>query len=330
MLLTHIHLDHASATGALVRRWPDLRVYVSEVGAPHLVEPKKLLESAGRLYGPENMERLWGEVLPVPAANVVALEGGEEVEGFRVEHVPGHAGHHVCWLDLDEGDAYVGDMAGVRIPPGEFTVAPTPPPEIDVEAWLDSLERIEALRPQRLRLTHFGRRRGRRRAARARPRERCALQAEAAKGRRSRAFPRAARVADRRRHRSGDRAQPASRRARRTSSGRAWSATGASAARPRPLRSRTASEIPRPILLRLGGVEGGAAATLRTQMIDRPKLNRIAIAALAAGSLALAASALRRGHGLQQRLLLAGEVPRDRALRRRQALRQEVPARRAR
>ena len=94
VLLTHIHLDHASATGALVRRWPDLRVYVSEVGAPHLVEPKKLLESAGRLYGPENMDRLWGEVLPVPAANVVALAGGEEVEGFRVEHVPGHASHH--------------------------------------------------------------------------------------------------------------------------------------------------------------------------------------------------------------------------------------------
>ena len=156
ILLTHIHLDHASATGALVRRWPDLRVYVSEAGAPHLVEPKKLLASAGRLYGPENMERLWGEVVPVPAANVIALEGGEEVEGFRVEHVPGHASHHVVWLDLAEGDAYVGDMAGVRIPPGDFTIAPTPPPEIDVEAWLSSLDLIEALRPRRLRLTHFG------------------------------------------------------------------------------------------------------------------------------------------------------------------------------
>ena len=156
ILLTHIHLDHASATGALVRRWPDLRVYVSEVGAPHIVEPKKLLASAGRLYGPENMQRLWGEVLPVPAANVVALEGGEEVEGFRVEPVPGHASHHLAWLDLEEGDAYVGDAAGVRIPPGDFTVAPTPPPEIDVEAWLDSLDRVEAMDPQRLRLTHFG------------------------------------------------------------------------------------------------------------------------------------------------------------------------------
>jgi glyoxylase-like metal-dependent hydrolase (beta-lactamase superfamily II) len=181
VLLTHIHLDHASATGALVRRWPDLRVYVSEVGAPHMVEPKKLLESAGRLYGPENMDRLWGEVLPVPAANVVALAGGEEVEGFRVEHVPGHASHHLAWLDLAEGDAYVGDMAGVRIPPGDFTVAPTPPPEIDVEAWMASIDRIEDLGADRLRLTHFGV------AADVgaqleRVRESLAMQAEAARG----------------------------------------------------------------------------------------------------------------------------------------------------
>jgi glyoxylase-like metal-dependent hydrolase (beta-lactamase superfamily II) len=181
VLLTHIHLDHASATGALVRRWPDLRVYVSEVGAPHMVEPKKLLESAGRLYGPENMDRLWGEVLPVPAANVVALAGGEEVEGFRVEHVPGHASHHLVWLDLAEGDAYVGDMAGVRIPPGDFTVAPTPPPEIDVEAWMASIELIEGLGADRLRLTHFGVAEdvG---AQLERVRESLAVQAEAARG----------------------------------------------------------------------------------------------------------------------------------------------------
>jgi glyoxylase-like metal-dependent hydrolase (beta-lactamase superfamily II) len=156
LLLTHIHLDHAGATGALVRRFPDLRVYVSDVGAPHLVDPSKLLKSASRLYGEENMARLWGEVVPVPEDNVVALAGGEEVEGFRVEHVPGHASHHLCWLDLETGDAYVGDMAGVRTPPGEYTIAPTPPPEIDVEAWLDSVDRIEALEPARLRLTHFG------------------------------------------------------------------------------------------------------------------------------------------------------------------------------
>jgi glyoxylase-like metal-dependent hydrolase (beta-lactamase superfamily II) len=156
LLLTHIHLDHAGASGALVRRFPALRVYVSEVGAPHLVDPAKLIASAGRLYGEENMERLWGEVVPVPEENIVPVAGGEELEGFRVEPVPGHASHHVCWLDLARGDAYVGDMAGVRIPPASLTLAPTPPPEIDVEAWLRSVDLIESLRPERLRLTHFG------------------------------------------------------------------------------------------------------------------------------------------------------------------------------
>jgi glyoxylase-like metal-dependent hydrolase (beta-lactamase superfamily II) len=157
LVLTHIHLDHAGATGVLVRRFPELRVYVSEVGAPHLVDPSRLLRSAGRLYGPENMLALWGEVAAVPEANLVALRGGEEVEGMRVEHTPGHAGHHLSYLDLDSGDAYVGDMAGVRVPPGEVTVAPTPPPEIDVDAWLRSIDLIEGLAPLRLRLTHFGR-----------------------------------------------------------------------------------------------------------------------------------------------------------------------------
>jgi glyoxylase-like metal-dependent hydrolase (beta-lactamase superfamily II) len=156
LLLTHIHLDHAGATGVLVRRFPHLRVYVSEVGAPHLIDPSKLLRSAGRLYGEENMDRLWGEVAAVPEASVVALEGGEEVEGFRVEHVPGHARHHLAWLDLERGDAYVGDMAGVVIPPSELTLAPTPPPDIDLEVWFDSLDRIASLGPERLRLTHFG------------------------------------------------------------------------------------------------------------------------------------------------------------------------------
>jgi glyoxylase-like metal-dependent hydrolase (beta-lactamase superfamily II) len=156
VVLTHIHLDHAGASGVLVRRWPHLRVYVSEVGAPHLADPSRLLRSAGRLYGEENMDRLWGEVAPVPEGNIVAVEGGEEAEGFRAEHVPGHAGHHLCWFDLETRDAYVGDMAGVRVPPGELTLAPTPPPEIDVEAWLDSVDRIEALGPERLRPTHFG------------------------------------------------------------------------------------------------------------------------------------------------------------------------------
>ncbi|MGH2953259.1 MAG: MBL fold metallo-hydrolase [Solirubrobacterales bacterium] len=155
LLLTHIHLDHAGAAGVLVRRFPGLRVYVHEVGAPHLADPSKLLASAGRLYG-DQMESLWGEVAPVPEANLVALAGGEEVEGFRVEHTPGHASHHVCYLDADSGDAFVGDVAGVRIPPSKLTLMPTPPPEIDVQAWERSLALVRGWRPRRLHLTHFG------------------------------------------------------------------------------------------------------------------------------------------------------------------------------
>ncbi|HEX3276964.1 MAG TPA: MBL fold metallo-hydrolase [Thermoleophilaceae bacterium] len=155
LLLTHIHLDHAGASGLLCRRFPDLQVYVHEVGAPHLVDPSKLLESAGRLYG-DDMWELWGEVAPVPEERVHALTGGEMVEGFRVAYTPGHASHHVCYLHEETGDAYVGDVAGVRIPPYEHTVAPTPPPDIDVEAWLDSLHTVASWNPHSLCLTHFG------------------------------------------------------------------------------------------------------------------------------------------------------------------------------
>jgi glyoxylase-like metal-dependent hydrolase (beta-lactamase superfamily II) len=156
LLLTHVHLDHAGATGVLVRRFPRLRVYVHDVGAPHLIEPGRLLTSARRLYGPD-MDRLWGEVAPVPADNVVALGGGEVVEGFEVAYTPGHASHHVVYLHADTGDAYVGDVAGVRIPPGELTLMPTPPPDIDLEAWRRSLDLVMAWRPSALCLTHFGR-----------------------------------------------------------------------------------------------------------------------------------------------------------------------------
>ena len=156
LLLTHIHLDHAGASGVLCRRFPDLLVYVHERGARHLVDPSKLLESAGRLYG-EDMERLWGEVAPVPEERVRALEGGETVEGFRVAYTPGHASHHVSYLHEDTGDAFVGDVGGVRLPPYPHTMAPTPPPDIDVEAWLDSLHTVAAWNPAALCLTHFGR-----------------------------------------------------------------------------------------------------------------------------------------------------------------------------
>jgi glyoxylase-like metal-dependent hydrolase (beta-lactamase superfamily II) len=155
LLLTHIHLDHAGATGVLCRRYPELQVYVHENGAPHLIDPSKLLQSVGRLSG-DDMWELWGEVAPVPEERIHVLHGGEQVEGFRVAYTPGHASHHVCYLDEDSGDAYVGDVAGLRIPPYEHTVAPTPPPDIDVEAWLDSLHTVASWNPQSLCITHFG------------------------------------------------------------------------------------------------------------------------------------------------------------------------------
>jgi glyoxylase-like metal-dependent hydrolase (beta-lactamase superfamily II) len=155
LLLTHIHLDHAAASGALVRRWPELEVYVHERGAPHLVDPSKLLASAERLYG-EEMERLWGEIVPVPEANVRPLAGGETVLGMRVAYTPGHASHHVSYLHEETGTAFVGDVAAVRIPGVELIVPPTPPPDIDIELWLESVGIVEGWQPEQLALTHFG------------------------------------------------------------------------------------------------------------------------------------------------------------------------------
>ena len=156
LLLTHIHLDHAGASGALVRAFPDLRVYVHELGAPHLIDPSKLLRSAGRLYGENNMDRMWGETVPVPEENIAILRGGETVEGFRVAYAPGHASHHVAYLHEDSGWAFTGDVAGVRIAHDQPIVPPTPPPDIDVEAWLQSIDTVQAWDPAALALTHFG------------------------------------------------------------------------------------------------------------------------------------------------------------------------------
>jgi glyoxylase-like metal-dependent hydrolase (beta-lactamase superfamily II) len=159
ILLTHIHFDHAGASGALVRRWPGLPVYVHERGAPHMAAPERLVASAARLYGgEEGLARLWGEVVPVPERNMHVLSGGETVLGaFRVEYTPGHASHHVSYLHEPSGTAFVGDVAGVRIPPCEYVMAPTPPPDVDVEAWDRSLDLVESWEPRTLALTHFGR-----------------------------------------------------------------------------------------------------------------------------------------------------------------------------
>ena len=155
LLLTHIHLDHAAATGAMVRRWPGLEVYVHERGAPHLVDPSKLLASAERLYG-DKLNHLWGEILPMSEENVRTLAGGETVLGMRVAYTPGHASHHVSYFHEESGTAFTGDVAACRIPPSKLVVPPTPPPDIDIETWEQSLDTVAAWSPARLALTHFG------------------------------------------------------------------------------------------------------------------------------------------------------------------------------
>jgi glyoxylase-like metal-dependent hydrolase (beta-lactamase superfamily II) len=152
LLLSHIHLDHAGAAGVLVRRQPDLQVHVSEIGAPHLVDPSRLERSARRLYG-EAFDPLWGELAPVPEANVHVV--GERVLDLDCFPSPGHASHHVCYLAGD-GTLYAGDAAGVRIQPHGTVLPPTPPPELDPDAWAATLDEIERRGPERLALVHFG------------------------------------------------------------------------------------------------------------------------------------------------------------------------------
>jgi len=152
LLLSHIHLDHAGGAGSLVREHPGLQVHVSEIGAPHLIDPSRLEASARRLYGDE-FDRLWGELAPVPEENVNVV--GERVLGLECFPTPGHASHHVCYLD-SAGTLYAGDAAGVQIPPSRFVLPPTPPPEFDLEAWNTSIDEIARRYPARLALIHFG------------------------------------------------------------------------------------------------------------------------------------------------------------------------------
>ncbi len=158
VLLTHIHLDHAAATGVILRRQPRARVCVHERGAPHVIDPAKLVESATRLYGAD-MDRLWGEIAPVPADCVDVLTGGEVLEaGGRTLHVaytPGHASHHVSYYDPASRVAFVGDTGGVRIE-GGYVLPPTTPPDVDLALWAESVRTIEAWMPDTLFLTHGG------------------------------------------------------------------------------------------------------------------------------------------------------------------------------
>ena len=159
LLLTHIHLDHAGVTGTLVRENPAIEVFVHERGAPHMTDPSKLIASAGRLYGAD-MERLWGDFLPVPPDRVRVLKGGERITAggreLHVAYTPGHASHHVSYFDPSSRVAFVGDTAGIRRGDGGYIMPPTPPPDVDLEAWRTSEERILAWDPDTLFLTHFG------------------------------------------------------------------------------------------------------------------------------------------------------------------------------
>jgi glyoxylase-like metal-dependent hydrolase (beta-lactamase superfamily II) len=152
LLLSHIHLDHAGAAGAIVREQPELTVWVSPIGAPHLVDPSRLEQSARRLYG-DMFDTLWGELASVPEQNVRPAAGN--VLGLEAFPTPGHAVHHVSYLDSD-GTLYAGDATGVRIQPARYILPVSPPPDIDVETWHATIGEIERRDPQRLALIHFG------------------------------------------------------------------------------------------------------------------------------------------------------------------------------
>jgi len=159
LLLTHIHLDHAGASGTLSRENPRLRVYVHSAGAPHVADPSKLLSSATRLYG-DRMDELWGEVAPVAQHSLVVLEGGETIHPggrrFQVAYTPGHAWHHVSYFEPESRTAFAGDTAGIFGPRLPVVLPVTPPPDFDLEAWLGSIDRILAWNPETILLTHYG------------------------------------------------------------------------------------------------------------------------------------------------------------------------------
>lgn len=160
IVVSHIHLDHAGAAGALLQEAPRARFYVHPAGAPHMLDPSKLLRSAGRIYG-DAMDRLWGAFAPVPADRLVTVDDGARIpvgahRALVALHTPGHAVHHIALHDPDTGDVFTGDVGGVRLGDVRYVRPPTPPPDIDLDAWRASIERLRAVQPRRLLLTHFG------------------------------------------------------------------------------------------------------------------------------------------------------------------------------
>ncbi len=159
ILATHVHLDHAGAAGSLVRRMPRAQVYVHSKGAPHLLDTTRVVASATRIYG-ARMHSLWGEIEPTPQERLHILEGGDtlHVAGRRLEvhYTPGHAVHHVIFFDAHSGELFAGDVAGVRLPGVDYIRPPTPPPDLDLEAWSQSMELVKNLHPDVLYIAHFG------------------------------------------------------------------------------------------------------------------------------------------------------------------------------
>jgi glyoxylase-like metal-dependent hydrolase (beta-lactamase superfamily II) len=163
IVVTHIHLDHAGAAGTLAARWPEARVVVHPVGAPHLVDPSKLWSSASRIYG-DAMDALWGGIDPVPADRIVEVADGDTIDlggsSLLVVETPGHARHHHAYLDESSGTLFSGDALGVRLPDAGVIRPATPPPEFDLEVAIASIGRIREVAPARLCFTHFGTRDG--------------------------------------------------------------------------------------------------------------------------------------------------------------------------
>ncbi len=159
LLATHIHLDHAGSVGSLTKRLPNAKVYAHHKGAPHLLDTSKVVASATRIYG-DRMQMLWGEIEPVPQDRLQVLSDRDElmVAGQRIEiyYAPGHAQHHVLFLNTATGDLFAGDVAGVQLPGVSYVRPPTPPPDLDLEAWISSLKLVQELNPETLYMAHFG------------------------------------------------------------------------------------------------------------------------------------------------------------------------------
>jgi glyoxylase-like metal-dependent hydrolase (beta-lactamase superfamily II) len=160
LVVTHVHLDHAGAAGTLLRRLPHARLFVHPLGAPHMIDPARLISSAARIYG-DRMDELWGDFEPCPADRVVVVRDGAEVacgqRTLQVVYTPGHASHHVALFEPDARTVFTGDVGGVRMQGASYVRPPTPPPDIDIELWHKSVDRLRALEPAALDLTHFGR-----------------------------------------------------------------------------------------------------------------------------------------------------------------------------